>query len=146
MHNLPSVLENEMHREKLKEDKKKDKYIGLSRELKKLWKNTNCNWCSWYGHKRVVTGTWRLKNNGTSGDNPNYNMLKIDQKYCEESWRLEKICCRSNYSERPMWNADVKNSQNNINNDNICLEGARGVMVIVVGNGHGSTSSNPGLS
>ena len=25
-----------------------------------------------------------------------------------------------------------------------CLGGARGVMVIVVGNGHGNTSSNPG--
>ena len=29
-------------------------------------------------------------------------------------------------------------------NDNILLGGARGVMVIVVGNGHGDTSSNPG--
>ena len=25
-----------------------------------------------------------------------------------------------------------------------CLEGAHGVMVMVVGNGHGDTSSNPG--
>ena len=39
------------HRVKLKECKKKDKYLNLARELKKTFEyesedNTNCNWCS----------------------------------------------------------------------------------------------------
>ena len=40
------------HRIKLKECEKKDKYLDLARELKKLWNMqvtiyTNCNWCVW---------------------------------------------------------------------------------------------------
>ena len=39
------------HRIKLKECEKKDKYLDLARELKKLeqegYNNTNCDWCFW---------------------------------------------------------------------------------------------------
>ena len=36
------------HRKKLKECEKRDKYLDLARELKKLWNNyTNCNWYVW---------------------------------------------------------------------------------------------------
>ena len=40
------------HRIKLKECEKKDKYLDLSRELKKTMEHagdnyTNCNWCVW---------------------------------------------------------------------------------------------------
>ena len=40
------------HRIKLKEYKKKDKYLNLARELKKIMEHagdnyTNCNWCVW---------------------------------------------------------------------------------------------------
>ena len=43
------------HRMKLKESKKKDKYLDLARELKKTVEHesdsyTNCNWCLWYSH------------------------------------------------------------------------------------------------
>ena len=43
------------HRVKLKEWEKRDKYLVLSRELKKNVEHesddyTNCNWCSWYSH------------------------------------------------------------------------------------------------
>ena len=48
-------------------------------------------------------------------------------EYWEESWRLEETHCRSNSSEKPSANADVKNSRgvnnnnnNNTNNNNIC--------------------------
>ena len=50
-------------------------------------------------------------------------------KYSEESWRSEETCSHSDSIERP------PPSDNG---------GARGVVVIVVGNGHGDTSSNPG--
>ena len=40
------------HRIKLKECEKKDKYLDLAKELKKLWNmkvtnKTNCDWCFW---------------------------------------------------------------------------------------------------
>ena len=35
-------------------------------------------------------------------------------EYWEESWRLEKTCCRSNSSEIPSANPDVKNSNESI--------------------------------
>ena len=39
------------HRIKLKECKKKDKYLDLARKLKKTGDNyTNCNWCFWYSN------------------------------------------------------------------------------------------------
>ena len=38
-------------------------------------------------------------------------------EYWEESWRLEKICCRSISSERPSVYADAKSSNNNNNNN-----------------------------
>ena len=49
------------HRVKLKESKKKDKYLDLARELKKNMKHendgdTNCNWCPWYSDQRIGTG------------------------------------------------------------------------------------------
>ena len=42
------------HRIKLKECEKKDKYLDLARELKKLWNMkvtiANCDWCFWYSN------------------------------------------------------------------------------------------------
>ena len=50
------------HRIKLKEVVKKDKYLDLSRDLKKTMeydgKNyTNCDWCFWPSSKRIIKGT-----------------------------------------------------------------------------------------
>ena len=46
------------HRTMLKESEKKVKYLDLAREQKKCgtWNNcyTNCNWCSYYSHKRIL--------------------------------------------------------------------------------------------
>ena len=54
------------HRVKLIESEKKDKYLGLARELKSVEYEsdgyTNCNWYSWYNHQRIDKGTGRLGN------------------------------------------------------------------------------------
>ena len=49
------------HRIKLKECEKKDKYLDLGMDLKKLEfegdHNSNRDWCSWYSHRRIIKGT-----------------------------------------------------------------------------------------
>ena len=40
---------------------------------------TNCNWCSWYSHRRINKGTERLGNKRTSGDHPNYYIIENGQ-------------------------------------------------------------------
>ena len=50
------------HRINLKESEKKDKYLDLARELKKNVEHesdnyTNCDWCFWYSHQRILKGT-----------------------------------------------------------------------------------------
>ena len=52
---------------KLKESEKKDKYLDLARELKKTMEHesdsyTNCNWCFWYSHQRIIKETGGLGN------------------------------------------------------------------------------------
>ena len=80
------------HRVKLKESEKKDKYLDLARELKKLEHlcndYTNCNWCSWYCHKRIDTETGGLRNKRTSGDHPNYWLTEIARilRWVLETW------------------------------------------------------------
>ena len=59
------------HWEKWKENEKKDKYLDLAWELKKL--------CPWYSHQRIGKRTRGLGNKRTSGDNPNYSIIEIDQ-------------------------------------------------------------------
>ena len=41
--------------------------------------DTNCNWCGWYSHQRIGTGTGRLGNKRTRGHHPKYNIAEIDQ-------------------------------------------------------------------
>ena len=62
------------HRVKLKENEKKDKYLNLARELKKHESDnyTNCDWCSWYSHQRLIKGTGELGNKRMSGEHPYY--------------------------------------------------------------------------
>ena len=64
-------------RVKMTENEKKDKYRDLARKLKKNPTKTvehqsdsytNFNWCSWYSHQRIGTGTGGLGNKRTSGD------------------------------------------------------------------------------
>ena len=66
------------------ESKKKDKYLGLARELKKKtvehesYSDTNSNWCSWYSHRRIDIEAGGLRNKRTSREYPNYCIVKIN--------------------------------------------------------------------
>ena len=102
------------HRIKLKECEKKDKYLDLARELKKLWnmkvtiitivigafctvsKGYERAWKIW-----KLAAEWRLSKQQHYWRRP---------EYWEESLILEETCCHSISSERPSANADVKNS------------------------------------
>ena len=58
---------------KSKIESEKDKYLDLARELKKTAEHerdiyTNCNWGSWYNHRRINKGIERFGNKRTSGD------------------------------------------------------------------------------
>ena len=69
---------------KLKESEKKDKYLDLAGELKKTVEHesdfyTNCNWCFWYSHRRIIKGTGGVENKRTSGDHPNYSIVEFGQ-------------------------------------------------------------------
>ena len=69
------------HRVKLKESEKKDKYLDLTRELKKHESDfyTYKSWCSWYFHLRINKETGELGNKRTRGDHPNYCIIEIWQ-------------------------------------------------------------------
>ena len=41
--------------------------------------DTNCNWCSCYIHQRIGTETGGFGNKRTSGNHPNYSIIKISQ-------------------------------------------------------------------
>ena len=111
------------HRIKLKESEKKDKYLDLARELKKLW-NMKVTIIP------IVIGAFGTV---TKGLIKGLEDLEVEGRVetiienWEESCRFEEICCHSNSSERPSAKTDVKNSQGLNDNYNI-----RQVVVIVV--------------
>ena len=39
--------------------------------------DTNCNWCTWYIHRRICTGTGGFGNKRRGGDHPNCSIIKI---------------------------------------------------------------------
>ena len=41
--------------------------------------DTNCSWCTWNDPQRIGKGTRRLKNQRTSGNHPDYSIIKIGQ-------------------------------------------------------------------
>ena len=70
------------HRVKLEKSKKRDKYLDLARGLKKTLEHesdgdTNYNWCTWNNSKRIDKETRRLGNKMSSGDHPDYSIIKI---------------------------------------------------------------------
>ena len=71
------------HRIKLNECEKKDKYLDLARELKKLW-NMQVTiipivTCVWNSNERITEGTGGLGSWRTSGDHPNYYIIENGQ-------------------------------------------------------------------
>ena len=72
------------HKVQLKESEKNDKYLDLARKLKKTMENesntyTNCNWCSWYSHRRIIKGNGGLGNKRASGDHSNFYIIEMGQ-------------------------------------------------------------------
>ena len=97
----------EDHRIKLKECDKRDKYLDLARELKKLW-NLKVTMIpiviGAFGTvtKELLKGLEDLE----VGDRVEH-YWKLPE-YWDESWRLKETCCHSISSEIPSVYADVK--------------------------------------
>ena len=99
---------------KLKENKKKDKYIDLAWELKKLWNRKVTIIPIVIGALGTVT-KGLLKGPEDLEKEDAWRTTKLlhywnRPEYWEESWRLAETCCLSNFSERPSVNADEKDS------------------------------------
>ena len=93
------------------ECEKKDKYLDLAKELKKLWNMPVTIIPIIIGAFGTVTkgllkGLEDLEVGGP------FKLLHYWERpeYWEESWRLEETCCHSDSSEKPSANADAKNS------------------------------------
>ena len=77
------------HWVKLEEGEMKDKFLDLTRELKKKKKkqtmkqesgdDTSCNWPTRHSHQRIDTETRGLGNKSTKRDHPNYSIVEIGQ-------------------------------------------------------------------
>ena len=69
-----------VHKMKINENEKKEKYFDFAKELRKLWNmkvtDTNCNWRVWNGSH----GLRRVGNRRTNRDHPNYTIAEIGQK------------------------------------------------------------------
>ena len=84
------------HRIKLKEYEKKDKYLDLSRELKKTMEHegdnyNNHDWCFWYSHQRFIKGTGGFGGRRTTGNHPNYNIIENGQNTEKSAVDLRRL-------------------------------------------------------
>ena len=84
------------YRIKLKESEKKDKYLDLAQQLKKLWdmKVTIIPIViSTFGivTKRIIKGTGRLGNKRTSRDHPNYSIIENGQNTEKSPGNLRRL-------------------------------------------------------
>ena len=80
---------------KLKEIKKKDKYLDLARELKKNEKHesdgdTIYNWRARYSQQAIDKGTRGFGNKRTSGNHPNYS-IKISKNTKKSPGDLRRL-------------------------------------------------------
>ena len=114
------------HRIKLKECEKKDKYLDLTRELKKLW-------IMWVTIVPIVIGTFGTVTKGllkglggwrTSGDRPNDSIIKNGQNTEKSPGDLRRLAVTQTLVKKPSANADVKNSKG-VNNNLTFLWGMR---------------------
>ena len=102
------------HRIKLKESEKKDKYLDLARELKKLWNRK-------VTIAPIVIGTFGTVTKGLSKcledlevggrvETIQSTALLRTARTLRRVLEIKENCCYLNSSERPPANADVKNS------------------------------------
>ena len=85
-----------VHRIKLKESEKRDKYQDLARKIEKTMEHkgggyTNCNWCTWNNPQRIYKGTGRFGNKKTIGDHQDYSIVEIGQNIEKNPWELRRI-------------------------------------------------------
>ena len=101
------------HRINLKECEKKDKYLDLAREFKKLWNVKVMTVPIVIGALGTITkGLLKgLEDLEVGGRVETIQMTPLFErpKSWDESWRHEENCCHSNSSEKPSANTDVKN-------------------------------------
>ena len=101
------------HRINLKESEKKDKYLDLARELKKL-RNMKVTIVL------IVIGALGTITKGLLKGLEDLEVggrVETKRQHCweqpeswDESWKLEETCCHSDSSEKPSANTDVKNT------------------------------------
>ena len=81
------------HKVKLKESKKKDKYLDIARELEKLW------------NIKVMliptdTGTGIVGNKKTNVEHPNYSIIGIGQNTKKSPGNLRRLAVTQNPMEK----------------------------------------------
>ena len=109
---------------RLKICEKRDKYLVLAKESKKLW-NMKVTIAP------IVIGTFGTVTEGLLKGREDLEVGGLVEtiqmtamlrtaRIQRRTWRLEETCCHSNSSEKPSANTDVKNSKrvNNNNNNN----------------------------
>ena len=112
------------HRIKMKECEKKDKFLDLARELKKLWNMKATIIPIVNGALGTVTkGYLKGLEELEVGERVETIQTTTLLRTARILRRVLETCCHSNSSERPSANADVKNSNgdndnNNSNNNN----------------------------
>ena len=94
------------HRMKIKENEKRDKYLDLAREFRKLW--TMMVTVILIVTDTLRMGTEKVGNRMMNRGRPDYSIIEISQN-TEKS--PEETCCHSNFSERWSAYAGVKNLQ-----------------------------------
>ena len=52
---------------------------------------TNCDWCFWYSHQRIIKWTGGVENKRTSGDHPNYYIIENGQNTEKSPEHLRKL-------------------------------------------------------
>ena len=58
--------------------------------------DTNCNWCTQYSLLRIGTGIGGPGNKGTTGDHPNYRIVKIGHNIKKGPGDLRKLAVTQN--------------------------------------------------
>ena len=80
---------------KLKEIKKRDKYLDLAKDLKTMGHeddaDTDCNWCARNKPRSIRKGTGSVVNKRTSGDHPDDSIIKIGHNTDESPGDLKRL-------------------------------------------------------
>ena len=102
------------HGMKIIENEKRDKYLDIPRVLKKLWNMKVTVMPIFIGAlgtnlKRLGKGAKRLRNQKTSGDHPDYSIIKIGQNTEKSPGYLRRLAV----TQTP-----VKDHQLTLNNNN----------------------------